>query len=60
MLEFQENSGVLIVDAGGGTIDITAYRRLADKSFEEIAIPTCTSRLAFMVLRVSLTSRPSN
>ncbi|KAJ2922255.1 hypothetical protein H1R20_g14829, partial [Candolleomyces eurysporus] len=34
-------SGVLIVDAGGGTIDVTAYRKLLDHSFEEIAIPKC-------------------
>jgi hypothetical protein len=37
----QENSGVLIVDAGGGTIDITSYRKLKDHTFEEIAIPAC-------------------
>ncbi|KAJ2922267.1 hypothetical protein H1R20_g14840, partial [Candolleomyces eurysporus] len=36
-----ENSGVLIVDAGGGTIDITSYRKLQDHTFEEIAIPAC-------------------
>ncbi|RXW25688.1 hypothetical protein EST38_g141 [Candolleomyces aberdarensis] len=37
-----ENSGVLIVDAGGGTIiDVTSYRRLSNGSFEEIAIPGC-------------------
>ncbi|KAJ2917710.1 hypothetical protein MD484_g2727, partial [Candolleomyces efflorescens] len=34
-------SGVLIVDAGGGTIDVTAYRKLSDHTFEEIAIPKC-------------------
>ncbi|KAF5317358.1 hypothetical protein D9611_003533 [Ephemerocybe angulata] len=34
-------SGVLIVDAGGGTIDVTAYRRDSEQSFEEIAIPRC-------------------
>ncbi|KAF6748676.1 hypothetical protein DFP72DRAFT_915785 [Ephemerocybe angulata] len=32
-------SGVLIVDAGGGTIDLTAYSKLPDNSYEEIAIP---------------------
>ncbi|KAF6752176.1 hypothetical protein DFP72DRAFT_905128 [Ephemerocybe angulata] len=36
-----ESSGVLIVDAGGGTIDLTAYSKLPDHSFEEIAIPQC-------------------
>ncbi|KAF5317360.1 hypothetical protein D9611_003531 [Ephemerocybe angulata] len=34
-------SGVLIVDAGGGTIDLTAYSKLPDNSYEEIAIPQC-------------------
>ncbi|KAJ2922261.1 hypothetical protein H1R20_g14832, partial [Candolleomyces eurysporus] len=36
-----DRSGVLIVDAGGGTIDVTAYRKLSDHNFEEIAIPKC-------------------
>ncbi|KAJ2916656.1 hypothetical protein MD484_g3731, partial [Candolleomyces efflorescens] len=43
-----EDAGVLIVDAGGGTIDVTSYRKLKDDSFEEIAIPTCeTTKQAF-------------
>ncbi|KAJ7113113.1 hypothetical protein C8R44DRAFT_984923 [Mycena epipterygia] len=36
--------GVVIVDAGGGTIDISAYRKLKTlkgESFEEIAPPQC-------------------
>ncbi|KAJ2922259.1 hypothetical protein H1R20_g14834, partial [Candolleomyces eurysporus] len=35
----KNGSSVLIVDAGGGTIDVTAYQKLADDSFEEVAIP---------------------
>jgi hypothetical protein len=38
---WQARPGLLIVDAGGGTIDVTAYRKLPNDSFEEIAIPTC-------------------
>ncbi|KAJ2922257.1 hypothetical protein H1R20_g14836, partial [Candolleomyces eurysporus] len=37
-----DRSGVLIVDAGGGTIDVTAYRKVSDHNFEEISIPKCT------------------
>ncbi|KAF6752179.1 hypothetical protein DFP72DRAFT_456544 [Ephemerocybe angulata] len=37
----QTDTGVLIVDAGGGTIDITAYRKLSQQTFEEISIPSC-------------------
>ncbi|KAK0196210.1 hypothetical protein F5146DRAFT_976114 [Armillaria mellea] len=37
------NEGIVIVDAGGGTIDISTYGRLgkAKKSFEEISVPQC-------------------
>ncbi|EDR07861.1 uncharacterized protein LACBIDRAFT_298114 [Laccaria bicolor S238N-H82] len=40
----KEEKGVLIIDAGGGTIDISAYRRTSpatSQSFEEIAAPQC-------------------
>lgn len=38
----ESGEGLLIVDAGGGTIDISAYRKmLASPSFEEIAAPQC-------------------
>jgi len=40
----QNGDGVVIVDAGGGTIDISAYRKNAGDSkarFEEIAVPQC-------------------
>ncbi|RXW16090.1 hypothetical protein EST38_g9766 [Candolleomyces aberdarensis] len=36
-----DRSGVVIVDAGKGTIDVTAYRKLSDHNFEEISIPEC-------------------
>ncbi|KAF6752177.1 hypothetical protein DFP72DRAFT_905143 [Ephemerocybe angulata] len=34
-------SSVLILDAGGGTIDLTAYSKLPYNLYEEIAIPQC-------------------
>ncbi|PPR01390.1 hypothetical protein CVT24_006228 [Panaeolus cyanescens] len=40
----QENEGVVIVDAGGGTIDISAYARTSNairQTFDEIAQPQC-------------------
>lgn len=39
--ENSADNGILIVDAGGGTIDLTAYKRCPDKSFTEICIPKC-------------------
>ena len=40
---YQEGDGVVIVDAGGGTIDISAYARNPNvsTSFDEIAAPQC-------------------
>jgi hypothetical protein len=40
----QQQPGVLIVNAGEGTIDLMAYRRLPDHSFEEITVPKCVCR----------------
>ncbi|KAF6752161.1 hypothetical protein DFP72DRAFT_1171705 [Ephemerocybe angulata] len=37
----KEGNGVLIVDAGGGTIDVTSYSQQPDGSYTEIAIPEC-------------------
>lgn len=39
----KSGEGLLIVDAGGGTIDISAYRKIpaTTQSFEEIAAPQC-------------------
>ncbi|TEB21186.1 hypothetical protein FA13DRAFT_1800163 [Coprinellus micaceus] len=36
------DTGISIVDAGGGTINITAYRNLSDDKFEEISVPAYT------------------
>ncbi|KAF9047811.1 hypothetical protein BJ165DRAFT_1468259 [Panaeolus papilionaceus] len=33
--------GILIVDAGGGTIDISAYKYVPDSGYEETAVPQC-------------------
>lgn len=40
-----QGSGVVIVDAGGGTIDISSYKadvKQVKRTFEEIAAPQCT------------------
>ncbi|KAF6748669.1 hypothetical protein DFP72DRAFT_555314 [Ephemerocybe angulata] len=37
----KEETGVLIVDAGGGTVDVTSYSQQPDGSYIEIAIPEC-------------------
>ncbi|KAH9485825.1 Heat shock 70 kDa protein 12A [Psilocybe cubensis] len=39
----KQGKGILIVDAGGGTIDISAYKQASQdiKSFEEMAAPQC-------------------
>ncbi|KIJ92018.1 hypothetical protein K443DRAFT_13940 [Laccaria amethystina LaAM-08-1] len=37
----KDGDGVLIVDAGGGTIDISGYRQISNQSFEEMATPEC-------------------
>ena len=41
----QDGDGITIVDAGGGTIDISSYSRnlqAAKETFEEVAAPQCT------------------
>jgi hypothetical protein len=43
---------VVIVDAGGGTIDISSYSRNQTESFEEIAAPQC-SFIFFTTLKTS-------
>ena len=43
--DMQRGEGVVIVDAGGGTIDISTYQKpVGVKKFEEISAPKCTSR----------------
>ncbi|KAF6750812.1 hypothetical protein DFP72DRAFT_909388 [Ephemerocybe angulata] len=37
----ENNDGVIIVDAGGGTIDLSAYAQRGVGNFEEIAAPQC-------------------
>jgi len=42
-----KGEGIVIVDAGGGTIDVSTYKRTqvssqAGRAFEEIAIPQCS------------------
>jgi len=32
----------MIVDAGGGTIDISSYSETEDGTYEEIAVPQCS------------------
>jgi hypothetical protein len=40
----KSGNGVIIVDAGGGTVDISSYaHRPSSKEFEEIAAPQCKS-----------------
>lgn len=39
----EDGEGIVVVDAGGGTIDLSAYKRGrgADKKFSEISVPQC-------------------
>ncbi|KAF6746720.1 hypothetical protein DFP72DRAFT_822694 [Ephemerocybe angulata] len=40
----ENGHGIVIVDAGGGTVDVSAYRKRVDDGkgrFEEIAVPQC-------------------
>ncbi|KAF9047815.1 hypothetical protein BJ165DRAFT_1344346 [Panaeolus papilionaceus] len=41
--------GVLIIDAGGGTIDISAYKQSQGGGYEEIAAPQCHLQGSVMV-----------
>ena len=46
----QAGDGVTIVDAGGGTIDISSYSKnvtSAKETFEEVAAPQCTFTFTF-------------
>lgn len=39
-----KGEGIVIVDAGGGTIDVSTYKRVSQEKkrvFEEIAMPEC-------------------
>ncbi|KAF8901884.1 hypothetical protein CPB84DRAFT_1776920 [Gymnopilus junonius] len=37
----QNGEGIVIVDAGGGTVDVSSYTSNAKESYEEIAAPQC-------------------
>ncbi len=51
LIALQNDEGVVIVDAGGGTVDISTYSsvqsagRSTQRSFEEITAPQCTQPL---------------
>ncbi|SJL14083.1 uncharacterized protein ARMOST_17538 [Armillaria ostoyae] len=48
----KDGEGVMIVDAGGGTVDISTYSRTSDnQSFEEIATPACVFAGSVFVTR---------
>jgi hypothetical protein len=42
---------VVIVDAGGGTVDISSYSRNQQGNFEEIAAPQCS--FVFITLKIN-------
>ncbi|KAG1846570.1 hypothetical protein DFJ58DRAFT_705635 [Suillus subalutaceus] len=48
---FQDDEGVVIVDAGGGTIDVSAYHMATAPSFEEIAPAECRLQGSIFVSR---------
>ena len=41
----------MIVDAGGGTVDISSYSRNQKEDFEEIAAPQCS--FVFIILKIA-------
>ncbi|KAK0434128.1 hypothetical protein EV421DRAFT_2088150 [Armillaria borealis] len=48
----KDEEGVMIIDAGGGTVDISTYSRTSDdQSFEEIATPACVFAGSIFVTR---------
>lgn len=45
----QDGNGIIIVDAGGGTVDLSAYRMVkSPSSFEEIAREECELNFTFL------------
>ncbi|KAJ3769804.1 hypothetical protein FB446DRAFT_791054 [Lentinula raphanica] len=44
-IPFKKDKGIIIVDAGGGTVDLSAYRQTAMGSFEEIGTARCIEKL---------------
>ena len=50
---FQTGEGVVIVDAGGGTLDISAYSKSSNgvtDTFEEISAPQCETFVICTIL----------
>ncbi|KAJ4471454.1 hypothetical protein J3R30DRAFT_1080306 [Lentinula aciculospora] len=50
-IPFENNNGVIIVDAGGGTVDLSAYRQTPTGSFEEIVTSQCIGQGSVFVGR---------
>ncbi|KAF8638101.1 hypothetical protein AX17_002441 [Amanita inopinata Kibby_2008] len=50
-LDNHAGNGVLVVDCGGGTVDISAYTRFSGKQFKEIAAPECLLQGSVFVTR---------
>lgn len=44
LIHFQSGKGIVVVDTGGGTIDISTYKQkdASSKNFQEIAASQCT------------------
>ncbi|KAJ3840341.1 hypothetical protein F5878DRAFT_73983 [Lentinula raphanica] len=50
-IPFEKDKGIIIVDAGGGTVDLSAYRQTATGSFEEIGTARCIGQGSVFVGR---------
>ncbi|KAF8632436.1 hypothetical protein AX15_001879 [Amanita polypyramis BW_CC] len=50
-MEKYASDGVLVVDCGGGTVDISAYTRTMERSFKEIAPAECLLQGSIFVTR---------
>ncbi|PPQ99002.1 hypothetical protein CVT24_003484 [Panaeolus cyanescens] len=48
-VDLKAGRGILIVDAGGGTIDISGYKHVARAGYEETAVPQCHLQGSIMV-----------
>jgi len=55
-MALQNGEGVVIVDAGGGTIDISSYRKSISatqvETYEEVAAPQCAYTISRTILKV--------
>ena len=56
LMALQNGEGVVIVDAGGGTIDISSYRKSISatqvETYEEVAAPQCAYTISRTILKV--------